>query len=161
MFHYFRSIFFLFLTLWLFSACENTALKDAEKEYLYNYLDENGIDVSPTESGLYFIPQPRSINQTEGPAVETGDEVVFHYTAYILEGMFLFETTLTAQPETLRIGQSAIIAGLEEGLLLMTEGQTATLLIPSELGFGSAQKGMVPPYSTLLFNVDLLDITNK
>jgi FKBP-type peptidyl-prolyl cis-trans isomerase len=52
-----------------------------------------------------------------------------------------------------------VIAGWTEGLQLMQEGETAELTIPQELGYGARGSGRsIPPYQTLIFQVELLKV---
>jgi peptidyl-prolyl cis-trans isomerase A (cyclophilin A) len=58
------------------------------------------------------------------------------------------------------LGQGQVIQGWEEGIALMQEGEQARLIIPSYLAYGpkGAGGGMIPPYSTLVFDVELLKV---
>jgi len=56
------------------------------------------------------------------------------------------------------VGSVNIIEGWNEGIKFMKEGGEATLIIPSVLGYGSSGSGSIPPYSTLIFDVELIDV---
>ena len=59
-------------------------------------------------------------------------------------------------PESLGIGQ--VIAGWDEGILLLNKGAAARLLVPSYLGYGARGAGeVIPPDTTLIFDVELVD----
>ena len=62
------------------------------------------------------------------------------------------------EPFVFDIGQGQVIKGWDEGISYMHEGGEATLIIPSSLGYGSSGAGSIPPYSTLIFEVKLINI---
>ncbi|MCF0206127.1 MAG: FKBP-type peptidyl-prolyl cis-trans isomerase, partial [Bacteroidales bacterium] len=51
-----------------------------------------------------------------------------------------------------------VIDGWEEGILLMKKGSVAQLIIPSNLAYGSEGKGDILPYSTLIFEIEIIDV---
>ena len=51
-----------------------------------------------------------------------------------------------------------MIKGFDEAFLLMSKGEKRTLIIPPEIGYGARAKGPIPPNSTLIFEVELVDI---
>jgi len=54
-----------------------------------------------------------------------------------------------------------VIAGWDEGIMLLHEGEEAKLIIPSNLGYGEQGTGPIPPNTTLVFDVKLLKIKSK
>ena len=63
--------------------------------------------------------------------------------------------------EALTIPVSGVIRGWTEALEMMPVGSKWKLYIPSDLGYGDRGAGPIPPGSTLIFEIELLDIVNK
>jgi peptidylprolyl isomerase len=94
-----------------------------------------------------------------GPAVKMGDTVVVHYTGTLLDGT-KFDSSHDHpgnQPFTTRIpGQ--VIQGWNRGIPGMKVGGKRKLTIPPSLGYGPQGQGKIPPNSTLVFDIELLEI---
>ncbi len=119
-----------------------------------NYLIDNNITTEPQASGLYYI---ETLEGT-GNAPTNGQQVAVHYTGKLLDGS-VFDSSIGKLPFTFPLGYGYVIAGWDEGIALMKKGGKATLIIPSSLGYGSSGSGStIPPYSNLVFDVELVDI---
>ena len=127
--------------------------EDVEMEILESYIKNANITAEPTESGLYFIEK----NEGTGDYVKQGDEVVVNYTLTLADGA-LVETTLGSEPMTYIVGREKFIAGWEEAIAKMKKGSVATAIIPSKIGYGAEGKGNIQPYSTLIFEIEIVDV---
>ena len=127
--------------------------EDVEMEILENYIKNANITAAPTESGLYFIEK----NEGSGDYIEQGDEIVVNYTLTLADGS-LVETTLGSEPMTYIVGREKFIAGWEEAIAKMKKGSVATVIIPSKIGYGAEGKGDIQPYSTLIFEIEIVDV---
>jgi peptidylprolyl isomerase len=109
-----------------------------------------------TESGLQY----EVIEAGEGPAPEPGDVVSIHYTATLEDGTEIDNTYEGGQPTSFALGKGIVIPGWDEGIALMHEGEKAKLVIPPELALGeqASADGLIPPNSTLIFEVELVAI---
>ena len=112
-----------------------------------------------TASGLQFIDQAVGA----GPAPETGQRVVVHYTGWLFEdgerGAKFDSSVDRGQPFQFLIGVGQVIAGWDEGVASMKPGGKRTLIIPPALAYGSrGAGGVIPPNATLMFDVELLEI---
>lgn len=109
-----------------------------------------------TESGLQY----KEIEPGDGPAPEPGDVVTINYRATLEDGTEIDNTYEGGEPATFVLGQGIVIAGWDEGVALMHEGEKAELVVPPELAFGenSGAGGLVPPNSTLIFEVELVSV---
>jgi FKBP-type peptidyl-prolyl cis-trans isomerase FklB len=123
------------------------------------FLEENqGKEgVVTTASGLQY----KIITEGEGPSPVATDEVTVHYEGRLIDGTVFDSSYDRGQPATFPL--SGVIPGWTEGLQYIKVGGKAELYIPADLGYGSRQMpdGKIPPYSTLVFTVELLDITSK
>ena len=115
-----------------------------------------GMQVTP--SGLYY----KITKATNGAAPQRGDEVAVHYAGKLVDGSEFDSSFKRNQPIDIPIGVGQVIKGWDEGIMLLKEGETATLLIPSELGYGSAGAGgVIPPNAWLIFDVELVSVKNN
>ncbi|HAT3623858.1 TPA: peptidylprolyl isomerase [Morganella morganii] len=119
------------------------------------FLEENAKKdgVSTTESGLQFSV----INQGDGAIPARTDRVRVHYTGRLIDGTVFDSSVQRGQPAEFPV--NGVIAGWIEALTLMPVGSKWELYIPSNLAYGERGAGAaIPPYSTLVFEVELLEI---
>ncbi len=131
---------------------EMAAMQDAEKPKLDAYLAENKITTAPTASGLIFIETQKGKGKDHPKA---SDVVTVHYTGTLLDGTKFDSSLDRGEPTTFPLNQ--VIPGWTEAIQLMTKGSKAKLIIPSALGYGPRGGGPIPPFSTLVFDVELID----
>lgn len=116
------------------------------------------MDTIKTASGLqYVITQ----SNPKGQSPKTGDKVVVHYTGKLTNDTVFDSSVKRGQPFQFDLGKGRVIKGWDEGIALLKKGEKATLIIPAELGYGNRAAGSIPPNSTLIFDVELLDIIEK
>lgn len=119
------------------------------------YLEENikKEGVSSTESGLQF----RVITQGSGAIPARKDRVRVHYTGKLIDGTVFDSSVQRGEPAEFPV--SGVIAGWIEALTLMPVGSKWELTIPQNLAYGERGAGAsIPPFSTLVFEVELLEI---
>ncbi len=127
-------------------------LKNKENKEREAYLKEKKITVKPTADGLYFV----SKKVGKGPHPKVGDKVSVHYTGYLLNGQKFDSSVDRGKPFEFVLGKHQVIPGWDEGIALLRKGGTATLIIPSSLGYGARNMGPIPAFSTLVFDVKLV-----
>lgn len=127
-----------------------------ESQLIDEYVKDNGITVEPTESGLYIIP----VEKGEGNMTKSGDKVSVHYTLNNLKGELVESSYDYGEPMSFIIGQGEMIPAIEEALLKMAPGAKVKLLSPSSQAFGEVEidKALLPPYSPLLIELELVSI---
>lgn len=106
-----------------------------------------------TNSGIKFIVH----KEGEGEKPEKGDMVKVHYTGRLLDGKKFDSSVDRGQPIEFKVGTGQVIAGWDQSLLHMRKGEKRTLIIPPELGYGSAGRGPIPPNSWMVFDVEMID----
>lgn len=131
-----------------------------EKIVLQNFIEKQRIDAEPTESGMYFI----NIAHGTGKPVEYGDIVTVHYEGRFLNGRFFDSTVKRNQPFEFVYGtELQVIAGLEDAIGRMREGQRALVILPSDLAWGEkgSSTGIIPPFTTVIYEVELLKAVSQ
>jgi len=128
--------------------------KKEESVKMKNYLESNNITVKPTASGLYYI----EIEKGTGAKAEAGKKVEVHYTGTLLDGTKFDSSHDRNQPFSFTLGQGQVIKGWDEGIAMMNVGGKAKLIIPSAIAYGERDMGTISPYSTLVFDVELLGV---
>ena len=124
----------------------------AAKE-LAEYLTKNKIEAVSTESGLYYVvTEPGN-----GEKPEVGKPVTMHYTGKLLNGTVFDSSVERDQPFQFVLGVGQVIPGWDEGVQLMTKGEKGLLYIPYYLAYGERDMGDIPPFSNLIFEVELID----
>jgi len=128
--------------------------KNSEKALRDKYILDNGVTAQPTVSGLYYIETEAGT----GKQALAGSTVSVHYTGRLLDGTIFDSSIDKGVPFSFRLGGGQVIKGWDEAIAMMSEGGKATLIIPSDLGYGSRDDGTIPPYSTLVFDVELVGV---
>ena len=133
---------------------EQAAAKEASAEGEV-FLAENAKrdEVTVTESGLQY--EVITTGEGEKPAAES--TVSVHYHGTFANGDVFDSSVERGQPAEFPV--NGVIAGWTEALQLMTEGSKWKLTIPYDLAYGErGSQGAIPPYATLVFDVELLSI---
>lgn len=133
---------------------EMQVAKDKEQADLQKYLDENKIKTKPTESGLYYI----EVKGGKAPQAAAGKKVKVKYKGMLLDGTVFDSSEKHGQPFEFKLGGGEVIPGWDEGIAKMKVGGKAKLIVPSGLAYGSRGMGNIPPYSTLVFEVELVSV---
>jgi FKBP-type peptidyl-prolyl cis-trans isomerase FklB len=140
------------------------ALQEArvEKDFKANkdagiaFLKENGAkeDVMTTASGLQY--KVVSAGKKNAPTPAATDRVKVHYHGTLIDGTVFDSSVQRGTPA--EFGLNQVIKGWTEGLQLMPVGSKYMLYVPQELGYGAQNQGAIQPFSTLIFEVELLEI---
>lgn len=107
-----------------------------------------------TASGLKYV----ITHEGEGKQAKPGDVVKVHYTGRLTNDTVFDSSVKRGQPFEFELGAGRVIKGWDEGIALLRVGDKATFTIPPELGYGAKEVGTLPANSTLIFDVELLDL---
>jgi FKBP-type peptidyl-prolyl cis-trans isomerase FkpA len=111
--------------------------------------------MATTASGLQYEDTVAG----DGAEAKAGDTVSVHYTGWLDDGTKFDSSKDRQQAFEFSLGAGMVIKGWDEGVAGMKVGGTRKLTIPPELGYGERGAGnVIPPYSTLIFEVELLAI---
>jgi FKBP-type peptidyl-prolyl cis-trans isomerase len=118
---------------------------------------KNNKDIDTTSTGLFYIMD----KEGSGATVKSGDEVKVKYTGMFMDGT-IFDASSLHGDGTMTYEHkgtdSRMIQGWEEGIEVLNKGAIAVFLIPSAKAYGPAGYSSIPPYSPLLFIIEVVDI---
>ena len=128
---------------------------EAEKRKQQEALAKHTEGFDKTPSGLFY----KITEKGNGKKAKKGDQVAVHYTGMLLDGKVFDSSLYRDQPLNFTVGVGQVIEGWDEGILLLSEGDKARLVIPSDLAYGSqGAGGVIPPNAALIFDVELVRI---
>jgi len=134
------------------TAKENKRQED-ELNAIAAYMEQNNIKANSLPSGLYYI----ETKVGKGNFPKTGQSCTVNYTGKLLDGT-VFDSSVGREPFSFQLGVRQVIPGWDEGVALMKKTGKSIFIIPSYLGYGERGAGSIPPYSPLVFEVELLDV---
>ena len=94
----------------------------------------------------------------EGAEVTNGDTVEVHYVGTLQNGQEFDSSKKRGESFTFTVGEGMVIEGWEKGLVGMKVGGQRILVVPPEMGYGDVPVGPIPPNSTLVFAIELLEV---
>jgi len=142
-------------------------MKAAEMANANKYIADHRLVLKTTPSGLKYVITKPSLKRKP----LKGDTVLVNYVGRTTDGK-LFDTSIESvakeggldqpgrpyEPIQVVLGAGGIIKGWDEGLLLLNEGSKATFVVPSALAYDGQGQGDIPPYSTLIFDVEVVKL---
>lgn len=118
------------------------------------------LEMNKKREGVITLPsglQYEVINQGLGPKPAATDKVTTHYHGTLIDGRVFDSSVQRGEPATFPV--NGVIPGWVEALQLMNTGSKWRLFVPADLAYGERGAGeMIKPFSTLIFEVELLEI---
>ncbi len=153
-----------------FLKAEIDKAKNTENAKLKSYIAAKNLKTTVSPSGLNYVVTKEST----GVKAAEGDTVQVNYTGMFLSGK-VFDTSLPEvakkagnfnamrpyEPLKVPVGAHALVPGFDEGLMLFPKGTKATLLIPSKLAYGEQGNSGIPPYTPLIFEIEIVNVIPK
>ncbi len=130
---------------------------DYEKVILKQYMDGKKLSITPTTTGLYYIPVVKS----NGESVAVGDTITVNYEGRFFNSKIFDSTKKRNEPFQFVYGQKwQVVEGLEEAIGMMKEGERSLFILPSRLAFGEngSSTGIIPPFTSVVFEVELIEV---
>ncbi len=129
-------------------------VREQGERFLAENAQKEGVVTLP--SGLQY----KVLRQGTGAIAKNDDEVVVKYEGHLIDGTE-FDSSYKRDPQTSTFRPNQVIKGWTEALTMMPEGSKWELYIPQNLAYGERQAGKIPPYSTLIFTVELEKVNAK
>ena len=127
--------------------------KNSEDSLLNQYLSDNKIKVKPTETGLYIVVKEKG----KGKKVNAGDNIEVKYKGMFTDGRVFDTSERSPEPVVFPIGVQRVIPAWDEALVGLPVGSKILLVTPSKMGYGPRGNQGIPPYSPLVFEVEVVN----
>lgn len=135
--------------------CLSSCSKDQnEIELIETYLEDNNLNAQMVSPGLYII----TINKGQDPFPNASSNVTAHYHGYLLNGQVFDSSVERGTPLTISLTQ--VIQGWREGIPNFGTGGKGSLIMTSELAYGSRGSGIIPPNTPIAFDIELISVNN-
>jgi peptidylprolyl isomerase len=108
-----------------------------------------------TASGLEYTITTKG----NGKKPQNGDKIKVHYTGKLTNDTVFDSSLKHGQPFEFKLGAGQVIKGWDEAFLLLQVGDKATIKLPPDIAYGAAGQGSIPANATLIFDVELVDVT--
>ncbi len=160
-----RNVEKLIVILLLLVAVVIPACAQKEPKILSEKADAVATDAVKTPVVADAVKTPSRLSYVDlvpgkGSSPVAGKPVKVHYTGWLENGTKFDSSVDRAEPFVFTIGAGQVIPGWDEGVMSMKVGGKRKLVIPSQLGYGEAGAGgVIPPNATLIFEVELLDVS--
>jgi len=166
-----RSYFLLVVSMLLFSCKGNSQDKkqdnqsinesllklnrmrvENETKRINDFIETHQYHMNRSSTGLRY----EIYKQVEGKVPDSGDVVEIKYKIFLLDGTLCYSSDSTG-PAKLKIGSGEQVPGLEEGLLLMSPGDKARLIMPAHMAYGmSGDRHRIPPGQALFYDLEMI-----
>ncbi len=131
------------------------SLKNSEEGRIEEYIQKEKITEGPTASGIYVHFKKKG----NGIRPHVGDQVNLHLDIYLIDGSLLYSSRQKGKPWEIILGKRFDTPAASEIISMMSKGATVHAVAPSSMAYGEEGRGtMVPPYTPLLYDIEVLEI---
>ena len=132
----------------------NRILVKRDQEKIKAYIARHGLNLSETTSGLWV----GIYRQGNGDRAESGMLATLRYKVFLLDGTKCYDSDSLGVKQFM-IGQGGVESGLEEGILLLREGDKAHFIMPPHLAHGLPGDGnKIPARAIIVYDVELINV---
>lgn len=132
----------------------NVLLIETENQEIEDFIDRYGWQMTNTGTGLRY----QIYKSGEGESVRPGHLALLDYQVFLLNGELIYSSQEDGIKQ-FRIGQGGVESGLEEGILLLRQGDKARFIIPSHLAHGVPGDGIrIPQLATIIYDLEVLEL---
>jgi len=132
----------------------NRATIETENKQIDTLIERSHWNMQKTQTGLRY----EIIAKGNGHKAQTGKIAKIEFEVRLISGELIYSSKQMG-PNEFKIGSGGVESGLEEGILMLNNGDSARLIIPSYLAHGlSGDQKQIPPKSTLLYTLKLIDL---
>lgn len=129
--------------------------RDAKK--IESYTRQMNWNMKQTKTGLWYM----IYKEGTGSHASKDMYATVSYSVKLLDGITCYSTD-SLGPETFRIGQNEVESGLDEGILMMCEGDKARFILPPHLAHGLlGDRKKIPPLSIIIYDIELVKLTEN
>lgn len=129
-------------------------LLDVKDKIVVEFWDVDPNLIQTTKSGIKYA----ILQDGEGERADSGKVVTVHYTGYLEDGTKFDSSFERDDPLSFVLGMGHVFPGWDEGLMLLKKGTKARLILPPDLAYGEMEVEKIPANSTLIFDIEMLDI---
>ncbi|PRQ02497.1 FK506-binding protein [Enhygromyxa salina] len=140
--------------LWM--TVELIAVKDSPKLHGAEEFEGTPVATNKLSNGLEIHDYVAG----EGPAAKAGDQVVTHYIGQLSDGTEFDSSHSRAEGMPVTVGGPGVIKGFAQGVEGARKGMLRKIVIPPELGYGERDQGKIPPNSTLVFLLEIMEVND-
>ncbi len=135
----------------------NKGLVKMDHSEIEKYIARHHWNMKMTKSGLWY----EILSNGDGKKAMPGELAQIRYQIDLMNGKTCYSSDSLGLKE-FKIGQGGVESGLEEGILLLNEGSSARFIMPPHLAYGLlGDEKKIPPRSTIVYNVELLKLTDE
>ena len=132
----------------------NRILVKKDQERIKSFIERKGWEMKETQTGLWY----QIYHDGNGDLAQPGMMISLAYTVSLLDGSLCYDSD-SLGCKNFKIGQGGVESGLEEGVLLLREGDQARFIMPPHLAHGLTGDGnAIPPRSIILYDVEVVSL---
>lgn len=132
----------------------NRSIIKRNRDHIANFIKRTGWQLKETENGIWF----GILEEGDGPVVKDNDQIEYIYKLRLIDGSYPNKSD-EARINSISLGSGGVESGLEKGLKLMREGDSARIIVPPFFAHGNfGNQGDIPPGAILIFDIKLLKI---